>query len=272
MAGKLPMRKKRNLKKGNNTKVALIFVGFVIGIVFLSLAFKFIVIVSQSKFDSSKRFTITVSSNKDVKVVSFSPDLGSISIVKLGKVNTPANKFLAIPIDGFIWIDSWDLDQRLDSLLPKMIFSYKKLDTNLTIVDLVKLFIFTKSLNDREIEERFVSEDMSEIEIDNLVGRFFRDDLIEKEGKKIQIINSTDVSGLGNRLARLVTNMGGDVILVATGDSPQKSSEITYIEDKNYTVERLSKILGFNTVETTQRTIADIIITIGEDSLNSVSF
>ena len=165
-----------------------------------------------------------------------------------------------------------DLDQRLDSLLPKMIFSYKKLDTDLTIVDLIKLFVFTKSLNDREIEERFVSEDMSEIEIDNLVGRFFRDDLIEKEGKKIQIINSTDVSGLGNRLARLVTNMGGDVILVATGDSPQKSSEITYIEDKNYTVERLSKILGFNTVETTQRTIADIIITIGEDSLNSVSF
>ena len=153
-----------------------------------------------------------------------------------------------------------------------MIFSYKKLDTDLTIVDLIKLFVFTKSLNDREIEERFVSEDMSEIEIDNLVGRFFRDDLIEKEGKKIQIINSTDVSGLGNRLARLVTNMGGDVILVATGDSPQKSSEITYIEDKNYTVERLSKILGFNTVETTQRTIADIIITIGEDSLNSVSF
>ena len=266
------MRKKRNLKKGNNTKVALIFVGLVIGIVLVSFVFKFVVIVSQSKFDSSKRFTITVSNNKDVKVVSFSPMSGSISIVKLGKTDVPANKFLAIPIDGFVRKDSLDLDRKLDSLLPKMIFSYKKLDTDLTIVDLIKLFVFTKSLNDREIEERFVSEDLSERDIDNLARRLFSEDLIGKEGKKIQIINSTDVSGLGNRLARLVTNMGGNIILVATGNNPQKSSEITYIGDKSYTVERLSIVLGFSTIKTTDKTIADIIITIGEDSLNSLYF
>ena len=220
------MRKKRNLNK-SNTKVALIFVGFVISIILVSLVFKFAIILGQSKFNNSKRFTITVSNNKDVQAVSFSPALRLVSVVKLGKIDVPVNKFLAIPIDGFVNEDSLDMNQKLDWLLPKAIFNYKKLNTNLTIIDLVKLFIFTKSLKNREIEEKFISGDLSVMEVDNIVGRLFRDDLIEKEGKKIKIVNSTDASGLGNKLARLVTNMGGDVILVATGNNPQKLSEIT---------------------------------------------
>lgn len=266
------MRKKRNLNKGSNTKVALIFVGFVVSIILISLVFKFAIVLSQSKFNNSKRFTITVSNNKNVQAISFSPRLRSISVVKLGKIDAPVTQFLAIPIDGFVNEESLDMSQKLDSILPKAIFNYGKLNTNLTIVDLIKLFIFTKSLKDREIEEKFISGDLSVRDIDNVAGRLFIDDLIEKEGKKIQIVNSTDVSGLGNRLARLITNMGGDVILVATGNSPEKSSEISYIDDKSYTIEKLSKVLGYSTIKTTDKAIADIIITIGEDSLSSLSF
>lgn len=267
------MRKKRSLKKDNNTKVAVIFVGFVLTIVLVSLIFKFVVLLSQSQFDNAKRFTMTVSNKNDVEVISFSPISRSISVLKLdADIDVPLNQFLAIPIDGFVKKDSLDINQKVGSLFPEMIFNYKKLNTNLTIVDLVKLFIFTKSLKDREIVERSISKDLAAGDIDSLARRLFNEGLIEEEGKKIQIINSTDVLGLGNRLARLITNMGGDVIIVVTGNEPQESSEISYIDDKNYTVERLSKVLGYSTVKVTDRTIADVTITIGQDSLQSLVF
>lgn len=267
------MRKKRKLNKGTNTKVAIIFIAFVLLIISISLIFKLIVVLRQSQFDDSKRFTVTISNKSDTEVVSFSPISHSISILKLDKdIDVPLNQFLAIPIDGFVEGDSLEINQKVDSIFPKMIFNYKKLNTNLTIVDLIKLFIFTKSLSEGEIDERSISRDLIAEDIDSLARRLFNDELIEKEGKKIQIINSTDVSGLGNRLARLITNMGGDVIIVATGNNPQKSSEISYIDNKNYTVERLSKVLGFNTAKGLDKTIADVTITIGKDSINSLSF
>lgn len=267
------MRKKRNLNKGNNTKVAIIFIAFVLLIVSISLIFKFIFVLRQSQFDDSKRFTIVVSSQTNLEVISFSSVSRSISILKLGKnLGTPVNKFLAIPIDGFVKGDSLDLNQKVDSLLPRMIFNYKKLQTNLTVIDCIKLFIFARSLLEREINERIISQDLSTEDIDNIVTRLVNDELIEKDGKTIQIINGTNVYGLGNRLARLVTNMGGDVIIVATANSPQKRSEISYIDNKSYTVERLSKILDFKTIKVSDKKIADITIIIGEDSLNPLSF
>lgn len=266
------MRKKRNLKKDNNAKVAIIFVGFVISIVLISLILKFVVVLSQSQFNS-KRFTMTVSNNKGLEVLSFSPTTHTMSILKLDKnINVPLRQFLAIPIDGFIKEDSLDINQNADALFPKMIFNYKKLNTNLTIVDLIKLFIFARNLSESEIDERFISKDLTVREIDSLTGRLFNDEIIEKEGKKIQIINGTDVLGLGNRLARLIANMGGDVIIVANADSAQKTSKISYIDDKSYTVEKLSKVLGFSPAQTRDRTIADITITIGQDNLNSLPF
>ena len=274
------MRRKKSLKRGSNAKIAIIFVAFVVFIVAVSLIFKFIVILTQSQFDDSKQFILTISNKRDLEVISFSPasPLGgpispSLSILKLGKnLDTPVNKFLAIPVDGFVKGEFLDLNQKIETLLLKMILNYKKLQTNLTVVDSIKLFIFAKSLEDREIHIRNISQDLSVGEIDSIIARVVNDELIEKDGKTIQIINGTNVSGLGNRLARLITNIGGDVIIVATANNPQKTSEISYIDDKSYTVERLNKVLGFKTVKVLNKLIANISIVIGEDSLNPITF
>ncbi|MEK7517760.1 MAG: LytR C-terminal domain-containing protein [Patescibacteria group bacterium] len=267
------MRKKRNLNKGNNTKVAMVFVAFVLLIVSISLIFKFIFVLSQSQFDDSKRFTLTVSNKRELEVISFSPISRSVSILKLGKnLDTPVNKFLAIPIDGFVKGESLDLNQKIETLLSQMILNYRKLQTNLTVIDCIKLFIFAKSLPERGVNIRNISQDLSVSEIDSIVTRLVSDELIERDGKTIQVVNGTNVVGLGNRLARFITNMGGDVIFVATANNHQKYSMISYIDNKSYTVERLNKILGFKTVKVSDKLLADISIVIGEDSLNSLSF
>lgn len=267
------MRKKRSLNKGSNTRIAIVFFAFVVFIVAVSLAFKFVTILAQSQFDGEKRLTVTISNSKNTNVVSFSKTSRSISIIKADQnIDLTANKFLAIPIDGFIKGDSLDLNQKIDFLFSKMILNYKKLQTNLSIVDVIKLFVFAKGLPDRDINTVTVSKDLNPSEIDSIIGRLVADELVEKDGKTIQIINGTNVSGLGNRLARLITNIGGDVIIVATANSPQKYSEISYIDDKSYTAERLNKILGFKTIKASDRKIADITIIIGEDSLSPLSF
>ena len=274
------MRKKRKLRKGNNTKVAIIFIAFVAFIVSASLVFKFIYILSQSKFDDSKKFTLAVSNKKAQEVILFSPGSAkvtaissSLTILKLeNDIAIPASQFLAIPVDGFVRSEILDLNQKIETLLAKMILNYKKMQTNLTMVDLIKLFVFAKRLPERETNVKNIPKDISIGEIDSMVTRLVNDEQIEKDSKTIQIINGTNVAGLGNRLARLVTNIGGDVIIVATANRPQKYSEITYIDDKSYTAERLGEILGFRTIKVSDRKIADITIIIGEDSINPTIF
>src|SRR3989344_5387805 len=170
------MRKKRDLKKGNNTKVAIIFVGFVVAIVLISLILKFVVILSQSQFDSSKRFTMILSNKNKIKVISISPVSPqggpishSMSVLKFDEnIEMPISQFLAIPIDGFVKGESIDIEQKADSLFPKMIFNYKKLDTNLTFIDLIKLFVTVRSLSESDIHKRTISKDLSPNDIDSL--------------------------------------------------------------------------------------------------------
>ncbi|MBI2028769.1 MAG: LytR C-terminal domain-containing protein [Candidatus Levybacteria bacterium] len=268
------MRKKKHLRKKNNTKVAIIFVGFVVFIIAISLVSKLILIVRQSQFDDRQRFTMTVSDSKSTRVFSFSPMSRSMSILKLNESldSKTLSKSLAIPVDAFVLEKSLEIDQKLDSILLKMILNYSKLQTNLTILDILKLFAFAKQLPESGIYERTISQDLSKDRVDNIVGELFKDELIAKDRKTIQIINATDVAGLGNRLARLITNMGGDVILVATGNDLKRSSIISYVDEKGYTVERLSKILNFKTAKISDGTIADITIMIGEDNIESLPF
>jgi hypothetical protein len=107
---------------------------------------------------------------------------------------------------------------------------------------------------------------------DNIVGNSVNDDLIEKDNQTVQIINRTNVSGLGGRLAKMITNMGGNVILVMSEDNSIKKSAITYIDKETYTVKNLQKILGYEAVREPSNAMSDITIIIGEDKINSLPF
>ena len=266
------MRKKESAL--SNTKIAIIFFIFLAFIVSVSLIFKTILVVRAGQFDGSKRFNLTVSDNKNIEVMSFAPPAKTIAVFKLSKNigSYEAGQFLEIPIDGFITSNSLDLNQRADSVFFKAIFNYKNLQTNLTIIDLLKLLVFSKTVAASSVNSKNISVDLSPSELEKLVGRLVSDELIEKDNQTIQVINGTDIDGLGNRLARLVTNMGGDVIIVATSDSRKKESTISYIDQKTYTVERLEKVLGYPAIKAGNDAISDITIVIGEDKVNSTPF
>lgn len=255
-----------------NTKIAVVFFVFLAFFIGVSLIFKVVLIVRAGQFDESKRFNITISNNKDTDVMSFSP-AKKIAVFKLNKSikNEDAGGFLGIPIDGFIISNSLDLSQNPNALFLKTIYNYKSLRTNLTIIDILKLAFFTGKIPERSVN----TQDISNLEkgnVDKIVSRLSADELIQKDNQTIQIINGTSTEGLGARLARLITNMGGNVIIVATSDRAQKKSAISYIDQKTYTVERLSKVLGYEAVKAGGNAISDVTIMIGEDKSNSPLF
>ena len=266
-----PMKQKKSAQ--SNTKIAIVFFAFLAFIVGISIIFKLITVVRAGQFDSSKRFTLTITNGKNIEVISLSPDSKEISVFKLNDSVKFAEvgRFLEIPIDGFIVQNSLDLNQKVDSLFVKTILNYNKLKTNLTIIDLLKLTMLARTIPESSVNVKIVG-DVNGLELDKVVGRLASDTSIEKDHQTIRIINGTEVIGLGNRLARLVTNMGGNVIIVATENSSKKKSVILYIDKKTYTVERLQKVLGYEVAKEENNAISDITIVIGEDKLNSLPF
>lgn len=258
----------------SNARIAVIFFVFLALIIGISLIFKVALVVKAGQFNDSRRFTFSASDNRSGEVISLSSSTKSITIFKLGKniKSADAGKFLEIPIDGHISSNSLNLNQEIGSLFLRSLLNYKSLQTNLTVIDFFKLFLLAKSIPNSAIRVIDIQSDLSGADIDKIVGRLVSDELIKKDGRTIQIINGTDVAGLGNRLARLITNMGGNVMIVATSDTPKKNSAIYYNDKKTYTIERLNKVLGYTTINSSEFPIFDITVVIGGDKLSSNPF
>ena len=269
------MRKKRVKVEKHNTKIAIVFFIFVIAIVLTSLIIKAIAVVRLSIFDGNHRFTISVSNDKNLEVVSFSPNNHSISILRIEEENKDpktVGQFLKIPIDGFVKASFLKTHKDVAILMPNIFFNYNNIKTNLNLIDILRLVLVSKTTPLNNIATYSISSSLEDQKVDKIVEKIFKDEEIEKENKSVEIINTTNVMGLGGRLARLITNMGGNVIQVSTKDNLQKESIILYDGKKNFTTERLSKVLGFRTSETSKQSIADITIVIGFDNRDPLSF
>jgi len=144
--------------------------------------------------------------------------------------------------------------------------------SGITIIDLFRLSYFVRSLPLTSIYEKNVSIGDDEVKVNLLVSSFFTDQEILSEQKRIEIINGTDVSGVGSRLANVVNNMGGDVILVLNSDKEEDRSKVIYFDDKSYTVKKIASFLGFPTEKGENKSIADVIIIIGKDKISEFKY
>jgi hypothetical protein len=264
--------KKQKESALSNTRIAIVFFVFLSFIIGISLIFKIVNVIERGQFDGYRRFTLVVTNGKNIKVISLSPNLKNIVVFKLKDNLNPleAGKLLEVPIDGYVTLNSLNINQKISSLFMNTVFKYNSLKTNLTIIDLLKLTMFARTIPESSISETTI-EDLNNLELNGL-SRLVSDDLIEKDNKTIKIINGTDVGGLGNRLAKLITNMGGNVIMVVTSDSPRPVSEISYIDEKSYTIEKLQKVLGYKVTKAGNDAVSDVTIVIGEDKINSLIF
>lgn len=273
----MPRKLRKNTKDKNNLGLALLFSTFVAFLVILAVFLKAAALIARSSFDGEHRFNVVVVSDKPY-VVSFAPDDKNISTLNL-ETSITTDKIgytLKIPIDGQIFtkekeeISPEDLTQGV--LLKPAIYS-----TNLTIVDVARLWFFTKSLPKHAFIKKTLTlskeQDLTnELETDKIVARYLSNSAVNGEKMSIQIINATGISGLANRMARLISNMGGNVVLLSTAESASNTSQILYVGKKTYTTEKLSTVLGIALKESKTAQLSDIIIIIGKDKVSAAAF
>ncbi|MGA2967618.1 MAG: LytR C-terminal domain-containing protein [Candidatus Levyibacteriota bacterium] len=261
-------------KNETNLKLAGLFILFVCGLIAVSLLLKVFLVFQDSKFDGSHSFIVGFVGQNQTKLVSFNPQNQTMSIVNINASSdrNALEKTLEIPIDGILKSDKNIQDKDIAPLLLKSSSPFSTSLEGLTFIDAFRLSIFAKSVQAGSIYDRDFSADLNDAQKATILTLSFTDPTIYQDNLGIQVINASDVSGVGSRLASLITNIGGNPILVTTADSPQNDSKIIYYQTESYTVKKLSDYLGFPVEESNKKGIADVIIIIGKDKVNNLNF
>ena len=279
-------RSKRVVMQGGNhsTRLAIIFCGLVFGLILFSLAAKLLVIIKNSTFDGQHRFTIAVHlvGNK-ASVVSFAPINSSVSILQISGVtdSTRIARMLEAPIDGVVKADFLKEEvngKNIQDTMRLFVFRFPTLQTSLTPVDLVRLWLFSNQVSKHTAYEKSISfaeknpAVLNDLVTDKISTELFADETIVQEKVSVQIVNVASVVGLGSRCARLIGNMGGNVVSVETAETTEQETTIQYFGKKTYTVSRLEQLLQITALPMQNPGIADIIVTLGKDKANAEAF
>ena len=238
---------------------AVFFVVLVGGVIFLSLILRIFFLLKESKFDGSSHFTLQLSEQGGrVQYISFSPQNSSIGILTFKNTSFP----LEIPIDAKTSSTSEIESKNLKPFFLKMMFDFRN-QKEVNFIDFFRFFIFSQTIKENAISQVLISQYSDKAKVDSITSTFFVDPRIQEEKLNIEVINATEVYGLGNKLANLISNTGANVVLVSTGDL-KKVSLIEYSEP-SYTVEKLSKILKFKKIKTSKKSLADVTLIIGDN-------
>lgn len=169
--------------------------------------------------------------------------------------------FFAIPVDGFLDLNipkkggEIIKDLRENFLSGANYLSFLK--TNLTIWELYKLKMGIKGVRFDKVEEFNVRSVMDQstladgtqvytadpVRIDSILSDF-TDPQIVAEHKSIAIFNATPTPGLAQKWSRLITNLGGNVIITTNAKHEVKKTQV--IGEKSKTLERLTQIFDLD--------------------------
>lgn len=253
----------RKKKPGKNTSLALIFLIVIVLAIFASILVKVLLVVKASKFGEGPTFSIFVSSSKENKILTFLKDKKSISVIKFeGKVGD-IYKLAEVPISATFHLDDFNFDRPVAELSSDIFFGLPRATDNLNTFDALRMMIMAKTTQPKDIHYETIAKGTREDEIDKMLSSYFLDEKLDNENIAIQVINASGRQGLGNRLARIISNIGGNVVLVSNSDNEEKSR--IYEDEESYTSKRLSEVLNFPQAEDKMEGIGDIIVVVGED-------
>ncbi len=215
--------------------------------------------------------------------------LGGSNLLKDSLVN-----FFAVPIEGLLdFSDKYSQieSEELVSEIRKDPFSVINilpfLKTDLTPFELVRLkmglssvrFDKIKHLNleksDSLEKERLADgtevEVADTIKLDSALG--LKDPIIQSEHKNVAVFNSTSHPGLAQKAARIIANLGADVIITSNGETQLKTTLV--LGEKSKTLDKLKQVFkASDIIDKSNKDLvssrAQINVFLGEDFFNSL--
>jgi hypothetical protein len=271
------MPKKQVPETGERSiKKVILFCVVVVLLILISLLVRLSIVLKDSKYNGSDRFTIAIVDKKVLTFLSFDPATTSISSLRVtGMVlQAPPQRIIGIPVDGILLVAkpftlSTDPSEAIQTILLHPTYTTKK---DINGVDIFRAYLFAKSVSLKNIQHETLSMTKSENDIDKLAAQLFSDTKIVDDNLSIEIVNGTDISGMAKRLERLIDNAGGNVVAVSSTHEVEKKSKIYYYQKPSYTEERLQRMLGYPAVLSNTQGIADIKVVIGEDQVRTQKF
>lgn len=271
------MKRKSVQKESKSLKTFYLYAVLVLLIIGIALVIKLIFVIQSSKFDGKHHFTIAVTKEQRVKeVIAFSPQVPALAVLTVNDENvsfTSLGREYGISSDIQLEVNNAvPLGQEVTATLWDSVRQYTSIRTDATVIDLVRLALLSREIiaNNKVIREITLKDKSAANE--TFIARALNDPTISSESVSIQIINASNITGVGERLSRVLTNMGANVVEVSTSHTPQSKSKIQYFGERSYTNEQIEQYLGYPVSELTRQPIADIVIILGEDTRNTRKF
>lgn len=256
------MRKTAAKEKNKNLRLGYYFGLIVIFIIIVSFTFKIFDTFKKSKFDGNNFFTVAILRDKNTDLISVSPKEGTLKKLTIaGTTNEESLKDEGIPFDALA-TSKTEFSGSAKSYFTKILFHKEGFKSNLTIFDLLRLSFYAQKISNDKISEESMA--LSDKSSSQTISDWFTDPGIAKENINIEVTNATQTSGLGNKVAKIITDMGGNVVLVNNSQNTEKKSKIYYKED-SYTARKISKMLGIPLEKKEVNAISDIVIQLGGD-------
>lgn len=221
-------------------------------------------------------------------------DLGEIDKRGGQVLSATAQEFFAAPIDGWLYIPEGKLNlnqaqearEKIATLLWNSTAEIEgeKIRTNLNFWDKIRLWWKIKDVRANRIKYLYLGEkqftESQDSPEDRSHDKGFYDALdrdlkplliqeqIREEALKVDILNSTDKAGLGNRIGRFINNLGSEVINI---DNQKESRDrclivVKKINESKLTVQKLRKIFSCDIeVNESIDSRGDLIFIIGKD-------
>lgn len=227
--------------------------------------------------------------------------LGQEEIKPIGSelLKESISKLLGLPIDGFITLDQssgQDLDKMILNLHNNplaLLGFFRNIKTDLTPLETISLLrelakvrsdkLVTLNLEESNITRSKLLPDSSRVlgvdsvNLDLFIRNKMSDQKISQENLEVAIFNATAHPGLAVDVARIVTNLGSNAIIVSnTENILQKSLVVSDNYRDSLTFKRLSQIFAPDCFKTScqvndpkiKNSRAQINIVLGEDYYN----
>lgn len=137
---------------------------------------------------------------------------------------------------------------------------------NISFFDWVKLYRVTQSIKDENVKVKTYAtiNDLSEL-LQGEDENFFRNSDISNRKTSLQVINGTNINGLGNRVGDMYSRFGFNVVSVTTNTTDK--SAVYYRDDAAYNDALLvADSFDFPVEKSNEYMISEVTLVIGEES------
>lgn len=272
------MKKKQKVSSVESFVYLKVFL-FVLGIALsISLSVRFLTYMRESTYHGT-HFVLLVVSSQRWYLVEPDKSLRTVSILEIKNppfihpiVREKASFALGIPIDGILIYRG----KSEFSEFPKQFFLIRNVFdivfgrahtlTGLNKLDVVNIYSVARFAT--HVKFRSLSWSKTDAqnkgELDRVVYDMLSDEVLKNQKVSIEVVNASGVDGAGRQVARVLNNVGFNVVSVISSEQDLPSHTIFRVQ-KNYTVERLLSIFHFPASFVSETALADVTVVVGRE-------